>query len=271
MLNKLIPFFLLLILISSCGVFKKKSVEGQAPAIKQKDLVQRMEAAQNQFETLRLVGNAKYNKGGTSQSFKLEIRIQHDKLVWVDIADPILGIKIARAVVYPDSVAFINRLEKEYLTGKTQDLQKQVGISFGFNELQSILSANLLFELSKQFELYYKDASYLLSDFDPTPLTDANQANRNLSQTVFKQIWVEPSSAKPSLQTMKEPALGKIYSVAYQNLTSENGLVFPKSFEIEYLDGGENLTFTYDIKRVETNTVNLNFPFNIPSDYDKLP
>ena len=230
-----------------------------------------MEKAQNEFETLRLVGSAKYRKGSTSQSFKLEIRIDHDRLVWVDIADPILGIKIARAVVYPDSVAFVNRIDKQYLTGKTKDLQKQIGISFGFEELQSILSANLLFKLSKEFELYYKEGSYLLSDFDPKPITDPAKANRNLSQTVFKQIWVEPTSAKPMLQTLKEPALGKNYSVAYQNITSENDLIFPKTFEIEYLDGGENLTFTYDIKRLEKNNSSLNFPFNIPSDYDKIP
>ncbi len=269
MLNKLPIFFGILLLAVACKSTKNLP-EGSPVAIKQKPLVERMLAAENSFQSIRVSGNATYTKGSSSQSFKLEVRILTDSLVWVDIADPFLGIKVARAVVYKDSVAFVNRLQKEYFIGRVADLQNKLELNFGFEQIQAILSANLLFELDKDFGMYYKPGAYLLSDFDPNPKND-QPVTGNLSKTKFRQIYVEPASYKPQMQVQQEAALGKNSTITFKDIKKwETGTLYPQTLKIERLENGEELQLTFDVKRVEQNDPQLNYPFNIPSDYAQM-
>ena len=248
----------------------KNLPEGAPAPIKQKALVERMLVAENDFQSIRISGNANYSKGSTSQSFKLEVRILTDSLVWVDIADPLLGIKVARAVVYKDSVAFINRLEKQYFVGRVADLQSKLKLNFGFEQIQAILSGNLLFDLDKDFGLYYKPGAYLLSDFDPDPKGD-QPVTGNLSKTEFRQIYVEPASYKPQMQVQQEPAMGKNSTITYKDVKKwETGTLYPQTLKIERLENGEELQLIFDVKRVDQNDPQLNYPFNIPSDYAEM-
>ncbi len=269
LLNKLSFYFAILLLAVACKS-SKKLPEGSPAPIKQKALVERVLAAENNFQSIRISGNANYSKGSESQNFRLEVRILTDSLVWVDIADPLLGIKVARAIVYKDSVAFINRMQKEYFVGNVADLQQKLELNFGYEQIQAILSANLLFDLSKDFDLYYRPGAYLLSDFDPDPKSD-KPVEGNLSKTQFRQVFVEPTTYKPQIQVQQELAVGKSSTITYKDIKLwETGTVYPQTLNIERLENGEELKLTFDIKRVEQNDPQLNYPFNIPSDYAKM-
>lgn len=269
MLNKLHLYLGILLVAVACKSGKNLP-EGAPAPIKQKALTERMLAAENTFQSIRVSGTANYTKGNQSQNFRLEVRILTDSLVWVDIADPLLGIKVARAIVYKDSVAFVNRLEKQYFVGLVADLQSKLKLNFGFEQIQSILSGNLLFNLSKDFDLYYRPGAYLLSDFNPDPKTD-QPAEGNFSKTEFRQIYVEPNSFKPQMQIQAEPALGKNSTITYGGIKKwDTGTVYPETLIIERLENGEELKLTFDVKRVEQNDTQLNYPFNIPSDYAQM-
>lgn len=269
MLNKLVYILLVAFLFSACKS-SKNLPEGAPAVIKRKALDEEMAAAKNTYNTLRLLGTGHFDDGKTSQSFRLEVRIAHDSLIWLDVADPILGIKVARAVVYKDSVAFVNRLEKEYFTGRVADLQRKFKLEFGFETLQGILSANMLFAISKDFELYYRPGAYLLSDFNPDPKGEQEGMEKYFGKTVFQQVYVDTKNYKPATQVQREPAFGKSYVVENENLkTFEDGLVYPENISITYTQN-EATKVKIEAKKVSKNEDGLNFPFNIPSSYAKM-
>ncbi|MDZ7848039.1 MAG: DUF4292 domain-containing protein [Owenweeksia sp.] len=62
---------------------------------------------------------------------------------------------MARAIIYKDSLVYVNRMDKQYFTGQVAELQDQFNLQFGFRELQNIFGANLLFDLRENFKIYY--------------------------------------------------------------------------------------------------------------------
>ena len=65
----------------------------------------------------RSVGTLKVDFNGKSLSAKLDLRIrtQPEPLLWMDVADPLIGLKIGRARVYQDSVQGFIRLYRQYV------------------------------------------------------------------------------------------------------------------------------------------------------------
>jgi len=270
LLNKLLNIGLAALLLVSCKSIKDLP-EGAPDIIKRKELSEQVIAAENRFNTLRVVGTGHYDDGKSSQSFRLEIRVLHDSLIWLDVADPLLGIKVARAMVYKDSVAFINRLEKKFFTGKVEDLQKRFKLDFGFNTLQSILSANQLFPVSEQqFELYYRPGAYLLSDFNPDPKGEEEGMEKYFGKEKFRQVYIDPENYKPAVQVQREPAFGKSYTVENKDVsTYEDSLKYPGTIELTYTLN-ETTKVRIEPRKVSADEDGLNFPFNIPSSYARM-
>lgn len=266
-LNKLIGILAMAALMAACKGTAKLPERAPAP-IKEQALREELKAGQNVYKSLRIRANGSFEQGGSSQSFRLEVRLLKDSLVWIDVADPILGIKVARALVTPDSVAFVNRLSSEYFTGEVGKLQKELGLEFGFSELQKILSAQLIFSLTEEFKLYYRPGLYLLSDFDAD---DVQAAAKTFGKEKFRQVFIDPTTMRPSLQVQNEPVNGKRYSVKYEELgrNEETTLIYPARIEVEYL-ADEPAKLTLDIRSIEKNDPQLNYPFNIPSGYAKM-
>ena len=244
--------------------------EGAPAAIKLKQLNEQINAAENQFNTLHIVGTGNYSNDKDGQSFRLEIRILYDSLIWVDIADPLIGIKVARAIIYKDSVAFMNRLEKEYFTGNVGALQQRFKLDFGFETLQSILGGNTLFVLDdKEFELFYKPGAYLLSDFNPDPKGEQEGMEKYFGKEKFRQAYIDPTTFKPALQVQTEPAFGKSYTVENKDIKAIGSVKYPETIALSYTQN-ETTNVRIDVKKVGVDESGLNFPFNIPSSYAKM-
>ena len=65
----------------------------------------------------RSVGTLKVEFGGKSLSAKLDLRIRSkpEPILWMDVADPLIGLKIGRARIYQDSVQGYIRLYRKYV------------------------------------------------------------------------------------------------------------------------------------------------------------
>lgn len=239
---------------------------GAPPEMRLREFISAAQIAENDFENLRIKFSATYKSEGNSQDFRMEARLLKDSAVWIDIADPFLGIKVARAIVFKDSVAFVNRMENSYLKGTVEEMKKEFNIDFGFEDLQQILSANLIFDLTREFELYYRPGLYLLSDFDPEGSDPAAFAGKE----VFRQVSFNPEVLKPTLQVQNEPAMGRRYSVSMSEfIPRDGGIMYPSEIRINFLDQTEG-DLKLDVRGVEKNVPGLNLPFNIPASYEQM-
>ena len=169
-------------------------------------------------------------------------------------------------MIYPDSVAFINRLDREYMRGNIEDLQKEFKIDFGFAELQALLSAQLLFDPSQGFDLYYRPGAYVLSNFNLDEQDDPAQYS---GKSVFQQAFLNPQSLAVEQQIQNEPVHGKQYQLTYRDYQEQAGILYPNEILLQFLNQSSG-QLKLELRSLNRNDSSLNFPFNIPSGYAKM-
>ena len=257
---------LLPLLVLSCKA-KHTLPEGSPKVIKQRELLQKMGAVENDFESLRIKAMGNLEAEGTDQGFRLEIRILKDSVIWVEVGDPILGLKLARGLITTDSLFFINRLDKEFFKGELSALQEKFGIHYGFTELQNALSGNLVFTPDKNFELYYVPGSYVLSTEDPSKL-NSDSLSEKISLEA-SMAYIDPLTFKPGMQVQYDPLSNEVYKLVFNSfLKTEHGS-FPQLIELYYGEMDEN-RLRLAAKKIEVDPEGMKVPFNIPTSYVEM-
>jgi hypothetical protein len=264
-MKNLVFVLFLALAITSCGS-KKLRPEGAPPAIKEKQLHARIDSAQNTYQTLIVKANGRFTDNKGSQSFKVEFRLLKDSLVWVDIADPILGIKVARAIVFSDSVAFVNKLERQFYQGNIEKLAQKIKMDLGFELLQNILSANLAYPIKdKAYELFYRPGSYVFADFR---LDEVNDSLQNFPKGLIHQVFIDPKNAKPNRQLQTKYNENQRYELLFQNFAPQKDLLYPKNISV-ISTGKTEAKLDLQIKSVKKN-VETKYPIKIPAGYESI-
>tara|TARA_R110002096_G_scaffold434692_1_gene657438 strand:- start:62722 stop:63519 length:798 start_codon:yes stop_codon:yes gene_type:complete len=259
-------FLLFALVLNSCGP-SKYLPKGAPESIREKDFFRALDSAENKIQSLSFKANASFEQYGRVQSFKLEIRILKDSIVWLDISDPFLGIKLARAVVFKDSIAFINKIQKQYFTGRISKLNQQINLPIDFKVLQNMLMANMIFPISKKdFQLYFGINEYILADYEYR--IDSIIQN---PEDEGRLIKFYPEIKKPKEQTFLNPENQKNFHLKFMDFKKIESLYFPQSMKIEYEEKEEKSGLELrGIKNLKINLVR-NLPFSIPSNYERMP
>src|ERR1700759_4755884 len=85
-----------------------------------------IKSAQLVFNTFSGKARTKLNINGETNDVTLNIRVQRDKKIWVSVT-AIAGIEAARAVITPDSIMLINRLQNLYIKQPFSYINKYAG------------------------------------------------------------------------------------------------------------------------------------------------
>src|ERR1700676_4128871 len=115
---KLLIICCLLILVS-CKARKHMVTNGASGNIAKPTGNKRVEleairAGQTNFNTFSGKAHTTLDFSGNSNDVTLNIRIKRDQKIWVSIT-AIAGIEVARALITPDSILIINRLQSLYI------------------------------------------------------------------------------------------------------------------------------------------------------------
>jgi hypothetical protein len=140
-----------LLLLFSCKAKKplavRKPVADTTVVVKTVDLkllkINSIKAAQTVFNTFSGKARTKLDINGETNDVTLNIRIQRDKKIWVSIT-AIAGIEAARAVITPDSIMLINRLQSLYIRQPFSYINKYAGSQVNYKMIESILIGNAI-------------------------------------------------------------------------------------------------------------------------------
>ncbi len=81
---------------------------------------------------------------GKDYEFNAYIRMEKDRVIWVSI-NALLGIEAFRAIITPDSVKVINKLEKIVQLRSVSYLKDIAHLPFDFNTLQDLIIGNAIY------------------------------------------------------------------------------------------------------------------------------
>lgn len=258
---KRISFLLLLVVAAACGP-KKKLPEGAPTYLKDAKLWEAINENSLDFNKLELKGSGVYeDKEGSRLSFRYTLRVIKDSLIWIDLADPILGLKLVRSQLSEKEIAYYNRLDRTYFKGNSEKLAQDLGFSFEFNPLMSILSANVL-QWNQKWNQVLVPQFYRINNYPQSP-EDLSLGEQNLIQQN-----IDPQNFRPNSIEFKRPTRGELMQVQFGDYQDFDGLIFPEKINIRAVSSDEN-HLELDIKSLKLNQ-NFKTPFRIPDNYHAL-
>jgi hypothetical protein len=160
-LNKLFIAGCLLAMVS-CKA--KRALVATPPAaapvatVKPVNPMEAVKAAQLTYTTFAAKADAKLDIDGDKNNVSLTIRINHDKEIWVSVA-ALLNIEVARAVITPDSILMINKLQGVYLKKPFSYIYQYASKQVSYQMLEALLTGNAAPEILKDSKASFQTNS----------------------------------------------------------------------------------------------------------------
>jgi hypothetical protein len=221
------------------------------------------------FDYLNSKFNVVYQKGKKKTDLRGQLRVRKDSLIWVSLS-PALGIEAARILLTNDSVKFINRLNKSYLTGEYKMLDTLLRTSIDYSIIESMIIGNDLTQYDvDKYKASIDGGLYRITIQKRTKIRKFMKRGEINTKVLVQNIWLDPENFKIRQIEIKE--LGddnKKLQVFYNKYQAVESQLFPSQVRIEVI--AENkITIDISFTKTELNQT-LKFPFRISKKYKRL-
>jgi hypothetical protein len=189
---------------------------------------------------------------GKNSTVNAFIRLQKDKIIWVTI--PGLFGEALRAIITPDSVKVLNKLEKEYQLRSVSYLQNMTHLPFDFYTLQSIILGNPIY-LDSNILYYRKDVqgiSLLSIGVDFRNYVTLNNNDLTIKHSKLDDV---------------DPLKARSYDITYGDYEIVDSVLFSTYRKISGVEKSR-LDVEIEFKNIHFND-NLDFPFSILKNYKR--
>ena len=254
---KLIAICLLLLIVSCKAkkqlLVKKVTTDTVATAVDTKKVkLDAIRAAQTSFDSFSGKARTKLDIGGSSNDVTLNIRIKHDQKIWISVT-AIAGIEVARALITPDSILVINRLQTVYIKKPFSYINTFAGNQVNYKTIESLLIGNAIPEL-------------LNENADLQTNTDNITLSGNLQDLVYKLI-IGPGM-KVTQTSLSDQNAGQSL-LATNNIFIQSGTrVIPSQIDITTLVKDKKIQVNLHYIKSDFDQ-QLEFPFSIPARYQE--
>jgi hypothetical protein len=207
--------------------------------------------AQTAYSTFSGRAKMDYEGGGESHELNANIRMERDKRIWISIT-AVLGVEVARALITPDTIIAINRIDKEVRILPFAEADKLLPVHADFATLQSLIIGDVLRTGHMPNELVdTTDGVVVLAAIDSGFI---QQVRFNREDTLL--ISQSLSSATSTLVS------------AYRNYDIISGRRFAKTRELTMQDKGDRHRIMLEFNKVSFDEpVDMNI--SIPAKYER--
>lgn len=204
------------------------------------------------YNTISFTARMHFESEKEKQNFNAGFRLEKDKKIWVSIYAPVIG-EVARALITPDSVWAMEKLNKNAYEYAYADLQKLVNVDVDFYSLQNIIVANPFAVTGVITDLV---SLPLLKTVEVKNNEISNQLSFNINDSTMKQQHVITTRASANSTIL----------VSYAKYAFMDNVKRPTeiTFHIQDLKGAAYLEMS--INKMEINKP-LEFPYKVPAKY----
>ena len=127
------------------------------------ELIKRVNDQNKTPEYLNLKARAVFITKHQRTALNISIKSKRDSIIWIS-GSGLFGIEIFRAQITPDSVCFLNRINKTYFKKTILQTNKIIKTNVSFYDIQSIINANPKIAI-EHYRLEQEETGfYLISD-----------------------------------------------------------------------------------------------------------
>ncbi|QRR04271.1 DUF4292 domain-containing protein [Dyadobacter sandarakinus] len=235
--------------VDSSSATTKTSTEAAAP----------LAVKELQFDYL--VAKSKFSFKGRKQDFdntNVNIRMKRDSVIWMSVTG--IGFEVARGIITPDSIVFIDKIHKDYFVFTYEQLSKQYNFELNFPLLQAVIVGNMPFGQQPDARFVKENDFYILKQIVDRLEVDNYVAERTL---------------KLSRLLATEVPTQNTFTLDYEDFRDVQGSLFPFVSQIMLnVRSGQEQAVNQTSMRLKHSKVELvsaspGFPFSIPSSYKR--
>jgi len=202
------------------------------------------------FNTFSGKAGAELNIDNDNNNVTMNIRIDHGKRIWVSIT-ALLSFEVARALITPDSIKIINKLQGVYIKKPFSYVHNYAGKQVNYTTVESLLTGNAVPELlSVEADVQKVDNSITLSG--------------TMQQLLYKLIF--NPEMKVSQLNLSNNEQQQSMQVINSNFVLVEGRTLPSQINIGSNLKGKKISVKLEYSKVELDRA-LEYPFNIPETY----
>lgn len=202
------------------------------------------------FNTFAGRAATKLDIDGNSNDVTLNIRISRDKKIWVSIT-ALLGIEVARALITPDSIIVINKLQGLYFKKPFSFIYQYASRQVNYKTIESLLVGNAMPEL-------LTENSTIKSDMGNVTLSG------NLQELMYSLML--GTNMRVTQFNLSNTGEGQALLVNNSNFIQATNRLLPSQIDILSTIKDKKIQANLRYTKADFDQ-QLDFPFNIPERY----
>jgi hypothetical protein len=298
-LTHLYVFLIIILITASCRTFFVPGSERLN--IRPNKLYEQIMQNELQYDNISVRFSAKISSETSSDSFKGNMRIKKDSIIWMSIRS--LNIEGARIIITQDSLQFLNRIENSFFAGNVNFIADKYELEMSYDVIQSIFTNNFFFypvtedtiKTINNFKQCSDPELYCMSSLSERKYykfyVDSVRTNRwerrlereikdSTSQTessphYYNEFVIQIVKVYPEIYRISEVYLEnhiqqQSLNIKYGRLFKTEEQYFPENIKLDLVSSQIKIKLEISIDNVSFNKENLSFPFSIPDKYEEI-
>lgn len=290
------PLLIAIILLSACR--SKKEIASSEP-LKNRSalyLTNQLEKKSFEFDWLGAKLSSEVEMEGQKESFKANVRMRKDSIVWISIS-PALGVEMIRMLISGDSVKYISKIpqNKHYYIGDFTSIEDFLGVDVDLHMLQNLIVGNpIAFEPKEdKFKSQVDANQYVLTskykrkveklvgadDKDLDPDLDSLRINPNdktyqklIEKRDEDELIIKRYYLNRSFQLVKTVFLdlynNRSLIIEHRDHRNLGSSIYPGITRLEVQQPGQDQILEFELMRLKKDKP-YEFPFEIPEAYER--
>ncbi|MFW5663802.1 MAG: DUF4292 domain-containing protein [bacterium] len=197
-----------------------------------------------------------------SHSIAGSMRIRKDSAIYISLA-PLLGIEVARALITPDSVKLLNRLESTYYVGDLKILNSMFNADVDYYMLQALLTGN-------DFP-HFRSDQFVMQE-DPKWLrlyADSRSRESGQGYPIQQVLTLDPGTMRIRTNIMEHTQTDQALRADYKKYETINGKLFPVELQLLFADADNRSNLELFFNRTTLDDPQP-MKFSVPSRYTPI-
>ena len=264
-MKKFIYIFLLIIIFSSCNMFKNiTSKKNDKTGLTLDKLLDSLNNNSIDYKTLYIKYSAKYQTDEQNMNFYGTIRIQKDSAMLITFS-PGFGIEIGRALITTDSIKFFSGMQNTYFKESSSFFKDNYGLFVDYSSIQYLIT-NQIFTYPytqdiKDYSFVNDTNSYLLENKIYHPQNDK-------LVNIEHKILIKPTKYQIDSIHIKDNITFKTFDVKYVDFQQINNKYFPQNINF-ILSDKQTTKLNFNFKKVLINK-KIKIKIKIPKNAKKM-
>ena len=272
-----------LVVVSSCKTPSELVVVDARP-ISTNKLLKRIE--QNAFDyeylTIKRI-NCNFSSSQSKAAFKINLKAKKDDCILVSISK--LNIPVGRVLLTPDSVKYVNYIDRNYFIDDYSYLSSFLHIDLDFATIQSIISNNAFSYRNdprdkdfKNFDALIEDNQYVLQSEKTRKLSKLeekeNKAERHLKRLddqalIVQKMFFSPGSFALNRLLISDKTNDRNMNLVFDDYTEVKNKEYPGSIEMNFHSPEEEIDMKIRMSGFSTDKIS-SFSIKIPQKYEEI-